>query len=180
VRWTDLETRQPRLATVARERLLGPRVLLVATIRRDGTPRLSPVEPYVLDGELLLSMLWGSRKATDLERDPRVLVHSVVTGPEGGAGEVKVRGLARAVTDPDVQARYAAAVSRDLGWSPEVGRFHLVAVDIAQVTYVRYDHATGDQFLTIWPDGVEQVRRGTGATTLGEAEPLHEVLVPER
>ena len=71
MRWSELEHRQPRLAAKARERLVEPGVLLVVSLRRDGTPRLSPVEPYVMDGRLLLSMLWGSHKARDLERDPR-------------------------------------------------------------------------------------------------------------
>ena len=89
MRWAELEQRQPRLAERARERLVDPGVLLVVTIRRDGTPRLSPVEPLLLDGELWLSMLWGSRKAADLHRDPRVLVHGIVTSRDGQDGEVK-------------------------------------------------------------------------------------------
>src|SRR5215469_15092027 len=95
VEWSELERRQPGL-------------VLVATIRGDGTPRISPVEPYVLDGVLWLSMLWRSRKAADLLRDPRVLVHSVVTGRDGGEGEFKIRGTARAERDPDQWRRYAA------------------------------------------------------------------------
>ena len=92
MRWTELEQRQPNLAEVGRQRLIDPGVLLVATIRRDGTPRLSPVEPYVLDGDLLLSMMWQSRKAMDLHRDRRILVHSTVTSRDGGEGEFKLRG----------------------------------------------------------------------------------------
>src|SRR5262249_6312738 len=60
MRWSDLESRQPKLAELGRRRLVEPGVVLVATIRRDGTPRLSPVEPYLMDGDLWLSMLWQS------------------------------------------------------------------------------------------------------------------------
>ena len=109
--WSELEQRQPRLAAKARQRLVEPGVLLVVSLRQDGTARLSPVEPYVMDGRLLLSMLWQSHKARDLQRDPRVLVHSVVTGPDGGEGELKVRGRAVEERDVDVQTRYAAAVA---------------------------------------------------------------------
>ena len=80
MRWDDLHEHQPRLAAIAAERLVAPGVLLVVTIRADGAPRLSPVEPFVLDGDLWLSMMLGSRKAADLVRDPRVLVHSVTLG----------------------------------------------------------------------------------------------------
>ena len=74
MRWAEIKSRQPRLIEFGHRRLLDPGIVLVATIRRDGTPRLSPVEPYVMDGDLWLSMMWGSTKARDLLRDPRILV----------------------------------------------------------------------------------------------------------
>jgi hypothetical protein len=173
MRWTDFADEQPRLAELARDRLLGPGVVLVCTIRGDGTPRLSPVEPFIMDGELWLSMLWDSWKAKDLLRDPRVLVHNIVTSREGGPdGELKVRGRARPEDDRVVQERYAAAVAAAIGWNPTPGRFHLFAVDVADVAYLRYDHETGDQFTALWPRGAEFVRRGTSATSVGDPEPV--------
>jgi hypothetical protein len=178
VDWSELERRQPALAGLGRRRLLDPGVVLVATIRADGTPRVSPVEPFVLDGTLWLAMLWHSRKAADLLRDSRILVHNVITSRDGGEGEFKVRGTARPEGGPDVQARYAAAVGASLGWTPEPGWFHLFAVDISQVTFIRYDDATGDQHVASWPPPREFVRRGTTATSLGEPEPAHDILTP--
>src|SRR5215469_15932035 len=135
-----MERAQPRLAGLARARLVAPGVVLVGTARRDGSPRISPVEPFLLDGELWLSMMWRSAKARDLFRDPRILVHSVITSRDGGEGGVKVRGTARAEPDPAVQRRYADAVAVSLGWSPQPGRFHLFAVDISHVTVISYDN----------------------------------------
>jgi Pyridoxamine 5'-phosphate oxidase len=126
VRWSDLEDWQPRLAEVGRRKLLDPGVVLVATIRRDGAPRVSAVEPFVAGGELWLSMMLGSTKAKDLTRDPQVLVHSVITSRDGGEGEFKVRGTARAETGRQMQHRYAAAVADSLGWRPIPGEFHLL------------------------------------------------------
>jgi hypothetical protein len=174
--WGNIEAEQPRLAELGRRRLLEPGVVLVATIRHDGTPRLSPVEPYVLDGRLWLSMLWQSRKARDLLRDPRVLVHSVVCSRDGGDGEFKLRGRAHPPDDETAQRRYADAVGRDLGWHPVPGRFHLFAVDVELVTYIRYDDATGDQYTAIWPPAREFVRRGTTATSVGPPERHHQLL----
>jgi hypothetical protein len=174
--WSELEERQPRFARIARERLLGPGVVLVVTIRRDGSPRLSPVEPFLLDGVFWLSMMWQSRKALDLDRDPRVLVHSVITGRDGGEGEVKLRGTVRAEHDPQVQRRYADAVAASLGWNPVPGRFHLFAVDTEQITFIRYDDATGDQHVASWPPAREFIRRGTSATTVGDPEPVADII----
>jgi hypothetical protein len=165
-----MERAQPRLAGLARARLVGPGVVLVGTARRDGTPRISPVEPFLLDGELWLSMMWRSAKARDLLRDPRILVHSLISSRDGGEGEVKVRGTARAEPYPAVQRRYADAVAVSLGWNPQPGRFQF-AVDISHVTVIRYDSATGDQRVAMWPPGQEFVRRATSPTSVGEPEP---------
>ena len=122
MRWSEIERSQPRLAELGRRRLLGPGVVLVGTIRRDGTRRISPVEPFVMDGDLWLIMMWRSTKAIDLTRDPRILVHSVITSRDGGEGEYKVRGTVHAQTDVAAQRRLADSVEKNLGWRPEPGR----------------------------------------------------------
>jgi hypothetical protein len=174
-----MQRRQPRLAELGRQRLLGPGVVLVGTIRRDGTPRLSPVEPWIMDGVLWLSMMWRSAKAMDLLRDPRILVHNAVSSRDGREGEFKLRGTARDETDVDVQRRYAAEVADALGWEPAADKSHLFAVQFDETTYIRYDGPTGDQYVVQWPPGREYVRRATSPTSVGEPEPFSELLIPE-
>jgi hypothetical protein len=176
MRWTDFAADAPRLADVGAARLITPGVLLVGTIRTDGRPRISPVEPLLWRGDLWLSMMLGSHKAADLARDDRVLVHSIVTGPDGGAGEFKLDGRARAENDLAVHGEYAERVATELGWRPTPGRFHLFRIDLVAVSFLRYDHATGDQFVTQWPARREYVRRGRGATEVGDPEPWRELL----
>ncbi len=86
------------------------------------------------------------------------------------------------MVEPDlgVQESYAAAVAEQLGWRPEVGRFHLFEIDIEHVAFVRYDPASANQHVATWPPGEEFVRRGTGATSVGEKEPTHDLLGPGR
>jgi Pyridoxamine 5'-phosphate oxidase len=170
--WSELEREQPRLAAAGRGRLIDQGVVLVGTIRRDGTPRVSPVEPFLLDGTLWLSMMLGSAKARDLLRDPRILVHSVITSRDGGEGEVKIRGSALAEEDPQVRARYASAVAAALGWTPEPGRFHLFSVDIGHVTLIEYSDTAGGQHVAMWPPAREFFRPNTSATSLGPPEPV--------
>lgn len=176
MRWTDFELQQPRFAALGRERLAGPGVVLVGTVRKDGSPRISPVEPLFWDGDLWLSMGLGTMKARDLRRDPRVLVHSIVTSRDGGAGEFKVRGCAVAEDDPAQNARIADAIAEQRGWRPEVGRFHLFRVDVDDVTFIHWDGRNNDQYLSRWPEGREQVRRGTSATSNAPPEPHREFL----
>jgi hypothetical protein len=177
VQWEDLARQVPRLASVAHDRLIAPGVLLIVTIRRDGAPRVSPVEPLVHDGDLWLSMMWQSRKARDLLRDDRILVHSITTTRDGDEGEVKVRGRAIPIDDPVTRAGYCEAVAV-LGWRPEEPYFHLFRVDIADVTFIRYG-PTGDQHVARWPPGTEFVRRATSPTSVGAEEPVLDLLRAE-
>src|SRR5262249_15510555 len=54
----------------------------------------SPIEPYVAEGQLLIGAMVWSRKTSDLRRDPRYVLHSAVTGPDSGEGELKLSGAA--------------------------------------------------------------------------------------
>lgn len=178
MRWSEIAAGEPALAAVAEERLIQPGVLLVGTIRRDGSARISGAEPLVLDGELWLSMMSRSAKALDLARDPRILLHSIVSGPEPAA-EIKVRGTVRAEPRRDAQQRYAAAVAARLGWVPVVGEFTLFAVDIDDVAYVGYDPGTRGQHVARWPARVEYLRPAVTPTSLGPPQPVRRLLNQE-
>lgn len=176
MRWAEVEAKQPRLAAVGLEKLRAPGVVLVGTVRRDGSPRITPVEPFFWEQELWLMMGRDSWKARDLMRDPRVLVHSIVTSPDGRAGEYKVRGRAVVEEGDELNERVAGAVAHEKDYTPVPGKFHLFRVDIDDITFVRWGE-DNDQYLTRWPPGVEQVRRGTSATSNAPPEPYSELLV---
>ena len=59
---------------------------------------------------------------------------------------------------------------------PRPGRFHLFVVNIDEVTFIRYDEPTGDQYVATSPPPREIVRRATSATSVGDPQPIHEVL----
>jgi len=168
MRWHDFEAAADPIAAPIRERFLGPGVVLVGTIRRDGSPRISPVEPFFWDGDLWLSMMWQSRKAQDIARDPRVLVHSVVSTAKEPNGEAKVRGRAVAVEDPERRRGYAEVVAKELGWSPDPQRCHYLVLDVEEAVWIRYENH-GDQRVLRWPNGIEYVRGATSDTSVGEA-----------
>jgi hypothetical protein len=75
VKWADFETAAPELATQGRELIERFRFVLAGTIRRDGTPRISPVKAHIVRGHLMLVMIAGTLKARDLLRDPRILLN---------------------------------------------------------------------------------------------------------
>ena len=133
--WREFAAAAPELAAVGERRISDPGVALVGTLRRDGSPRISPVEVYFVDGDLMLGMMWRSRKAMDLLRDPRVAVHSATCDRNGADGDFKVYGRAVDVTDPAKRARYGDVLQAAIDWRP-TEPFHLFAVDIEQAGFI--------------------------------------------
>ena len=109
-------------------------LVVVGTLRANGWPRASPVEPLIVGHELYLGMMWRSRKSVDLLRDPRCVVHTTVHDGAGTQGDIKVYGVVRDIDDPAVREEYGAALEAAIGWRPD-GDFHLFAVDITEVGY---------------------------------------------
>jgi hypothetical protein len=178
MQWSEFAARQRALAAVAHDQLIRPGVLLAGTIRRDGSARISGVEPLIMDGELWLSMMAASTKARDLNRDPRILLHSIVTDPCPEA-EIMVRGTVRAETAREAQERYAAAAGAHLGWRPVPGEFALFAVDIDDVTYIGHDAGSNAQHVARWPAAEEYLRPALTPTSLGPREPVSRLLAGE-
>lgn len=92
ISWQRLETEALPIAQLAKQRFDLTRIALLGTLRRDGSPRVSPVEPYLSDGQLLFGAMSWSLKTRDLLRDPRCVLHSAITGPDAGEPEVKLYG----------------------------------------------------------------------------------------
>jgi hypothetical protein len=120
-------------------------------------------------------MMRTSTKAHDLYRDPRILLHSIITGPEPAA-EIKLRCTVRIEPDPTIHQRYAAAVETEIGWQPVVGEFTLFAVEIDDLTYIGYDPDTSAQHVARWPADTEYLRPSTTPTSLGPPQPVRRLL----
>ncbi len=176
MRWSEFAAQQHVLAAVAHDQLVRPGVVLAGTTWRDGSARISGAGPLIMDGELWLSMMPTSAKVGDLDRDPRILLHSIVTSPAPQA-EIMMRGITRARTGDELQRRYAAAVQACLGWQPVSGEFALFAVDINDVTYIGHDPGNNAQHVARWPAGEEYLRPVLTPTTLGPPEPVRRLLV---
>ena len=134
MRWTEFAAACPELAEIGERRLLGPGVALLGTLRADGSPRISPCEVFIVDGDLMLGMMWRSRKALDLLRDPRIVVHSAVMNRDGKEGDVKVHGQIVDVTEPARRTAYADHLEQNIDWRPS-DPFHLFALDVERVGY---------------------------------------------
>jgi len=161
--WAEFAQAAPDLARFGEERFKASGLALVGSVRKDGLPRISFVEPLIVDGQLYLGMMYRSRKALDLLRDPHCLVQTTVRDREDSAGELKLRGHAVQIDDAGAVERYCQALKEAIDWRPE-GQFHLFALDIESATYIKYLE-NGDQQLIEWRPGApprERLRRWTG------------------
>jgi len=103
--WAEFASAEPALASRVQQRFDIRKHKTLATLRKDGSPRISGIEVEFADGEVFLGMMPDSLKLRDLERDPRLAIHSPTDDPPEGnprawAGEAKLAGYAREVTFP--------------------------------------------------------------------------------
>ena len=111
--WAGFEAQAPDLAARVRARFEAHKHLLIATLRRDGAPRLSGVEATIALGELWFGMMPDSLKGRDLLRDPRFALHSAPLDLELAEGDAKVGGLALEVTDFAALAAFWGTLGRE-------------------------------------------------------------------
>jgi hypothetical protein len=149
VNWLDFEAAAPELAALGVERFRRTRVALLGTLRRDGSPRISPVEPHFVLGHLLFGVM-RSAKGGDLERDARCVLHSSVSDPNGSEGEFKVSGRAALVLDATVRDGDPEA-----WWiSYPADAASVFCLDVESVSFVAWDFTAMTYELTYWsPSG---------------------------
>lgn len=152
--WSAFEAAAPDLAAEVRERLDGHVHKTLATVRRDGGPRISGTETRMVDGDLWIGSMWQALKAHDLQRDPRFALHSGSEDPPGWPGDAKLAGVAEEVTDPE-------RVQTINGEAAAAGPTHLFRLDLHEVSTVRLDDAGKAIVITSWtPErGVRTITR---------------------
>ena len=154
--WRDLEAAAPEIARLGKERFDQARVALLGTLRRDGSPRISPVEPYLTQGHLLFGAMSWSSKTRDLLRDPRCVLHSAISDPDSSEGELKLYGRA---LEADDQIRNGCL---DGWWAVRPTEAASVySLDIDQATFISWDTAHGEMTVRRWAPqvGYRETRR---------------------
>jgi len=149
VSWQDFEQAEPEFAGRIRALFDARRHKTIATLRADGSPRISGIETEFADGELRFGSMTGARKGTDLRRDPRFALHSASDDPLEGAerswpGDAKIAGR--------------AVPAGQLGDGPEGDAFH---ADITEVVFTHLDAEATKLIIESWTParGLRQIER---------------------
>ena len=142
--WSEIEAEAPDLAQRARAYLDAHVHKTLATLRKDGSPRISGTECIFAEGELWFGSMPNARKADDLLRDPRFALHSGSAAPPDWDGDAKVAGTATEVTDPDT-------LQRVVGGDKPPGPMHLFRCDVTEVALVRLGDPADHLVIESWP-----------------------------
>lgn len=151
--WKVIEQAEPAFAGRVRALFDAGRHKTIATLRADGSPRISGIECEFVDGDLRFGSMTGARKGADLERDARFALHSPTFSPEPGKetewpGEAKIAGRASA-TGP---------VTSDSGEAPDGTMF---VADVTSVVITRLNPEGTKLVVESWtPErGLQRVER---------------------
>jgi Pyridoxamine 5'-phosphate oxidase len=146
--WQQFSDQAPELAARVLERFEAHRHKTMATIRADGSPRISGTEVPITLGQVYLGGMTGNKRFEDLRRDPRIAIHSGSDDPEVWSGDAKLSGRAVEVTDDTEKAAFR-------GGEQEVpaGDFELFRVDLSEVVTVRLSEERDHLLIDVWRPG---------------------------
>ncbi len=139
--WTNLEQADAELSSFGATRMNGT-VAYLATVRKDGSPRVHPVTPIIGRGRMFVFMEPTSPKGFDLRRDGRYALHSAVRDTDGSNGEFIVSGRAALIDDPAIRAL-----------ATELARYR------PQERYILFELSVERAQSTVYPDHGTPVRR---------------------
>ena len=145
-RWSQVEAEAGELAAFARGFFDAHIHKTLATLRRDGSPRISGTEVDLSDGELWIGSMWNAVKALDLRRDPRFAIHSGSDDPPGCSGDAKVAGRMEEIAD---EAAKAARRNAD----QQSGPWHLFRADITELVVVHLNEERSRLVIESWHAG---------------------------
>ncbi|MEV1204129.1 pyridoxamine 5'-phosphate oxidase family protein [Microbispora rosea] len=163
--WREVAESAPEFATRVRESFESHKHKTIATLRKDGSPRVSGIEAYIVGDELWFGSMPGALKARDLRRDPRFALHGppVLLGAADSAdsagssgGDTKLSGYAVEVTDRDRIAPMLAA----RGFGPDTfSESHFFIADIREVVLTRIEGSA--MVMDLWrpEQGVRRLER---------------------
>ena len=147
-RWQDMIDSEPELTAEVQEVFDAHKHKLIATLRRDGSPRISGIEFEFTAGDVTFGMMPRSRKRDDLRRDPRTELHSTSLLPEDDElawrGDARISGRAREITDAAERARFTDTPPR---------AYPLFVPDIERVVRVKMDGKPPHLLIQTWRPG---------------------------
>lgn len=160
ISWSELTAAAPTIAEVfLRRHAAAGNLCMLATLRADGSPRISPLEPRIFEDRLWIVGMPQTTKFADLARDPRFCLHTATVDTHPVDGDAKLTGYVRHVPDREQQERFAQHLFEQSGPDVRGQAFEtFYAADLTGASTVTLDNGHLD--ITIWtPGSAERVVR---------------------
>jgi hypothetical protein len=156
ITWQQFAERAPRIAEIfTRRHAATGNLCLLATLRRDGFPRISPMEPRIFEGMLIIGGMPHTTKFADLARDPRFCLHTATVDTHVGDGDAKLWGRVVDQPDPALHQRFAENLYATTGFDLRGRQFdHFYAADLTGASAVEV--RDGHMDVTIWRPGEDE------------------------
>src|SRR4051794_28013963 len=116
--WSEVTEQAPEIAVLAKTRIEVTGLAFLATIRKDGSPRISGIEPSFFGDDLWIGMMDGSLKAKDLQRDARFALHNASVDKAVTEGDVKISGRAIEIDSDEQKADFLRLFEQANGYAP--------------------------------------------------------------
>jgi Pyridoxamine 5'-phosphate oxidase len=154
--WTEFSAAAPRIAEVFRRRHAATgNLCMLGTLRPDGFPRVSPMEPRFFEDTLWIGGMSGTAKFRDLVRDPRFCLHTATVDTHVADGDAKVWGTVEDVPDEELHRRFADDLFAETGFDLRGQKFeHLFATHLVGASAVEV--GGGHMDVTVWRDGAPE------------------------
>lgn len=164
--WAAFHDAEPDVAARAQVIFSSTTNAVLGTLRKDGSPRLSGIDPFWFEGELWIGSMPGARKGADLRRDPRCSLHAIPWesrkvregAADPGDADAKVAGRAVLADDADLCRRVNTHITGEMEFEPP-GPSDLFRIDVGNVVVISVDGE--DLVVDRWSadDGRTTVRR---------------------
>lgn len=142
-RWSEIEAKQPELASRIRARFEGHPHHVLGTVRADGSPRLSGINVFFSDGFLWWGSMSGARKVADVRRDNRVALYSAPLHEDMTGGDASISGRVRPLNGDDVRRWKPDTPDDGEFFEVDVVRLHLVEVVADHLVVTMWDNSQG-------------------------------------
>ena len=151
--WRQFTEEAPSVAALfLRRHQATGKLCMLATLRADGSPRISPIEPVIFEGMLVLAGMPNTRKFDDLARDPRFCLHTATVDTRVADGDAKLFGTVTDLQDETVHARFAQKLFDDSGFDIRGQKFdHFYIADLTGASTVEVIDDRLD--ITVWKPG---------------------------
>ena len=151
--WNEFHQSNEQFSNLFKLKFNEKGLILLGTIRKNGIPRISPVEIFFVQNQILLGLMNKSKKYLDILRDPRGVVQNIIMNNDGSDGEFKFNVEMIELPDPLIRNSFFDEFARR--WNNDIPKAykesaHIFTIDIKFASITTWNIKDGKMFVKMW------------------------------